>query len=90
MCIRDRWGTAPRSRRAVPHTCTSQACAEEPTAPAQGAPPAEVHAAYQCGLLSEAAAREFNKGAAALRKTADAALLADFGEQVGRAATSRT
>lgn len=51
-----------------------------PTAPA--ASPAEVHAAYQCGLLAEAAARDFQKGASALRKAADGALLTDFGEQV--------
>lgn len=47
----------------------------------QPASPAEVHAAYSCGLLAEAAAREFQKGAASLRKAADGALLADFGEQ---------
>jgi|Transcript_12601 hypothetical protein len=51
--------------------------------PAQQASPAEVHAAYQCGLCAEAATREFNKGAASLRKIADTALLSDFGEQAG-------
>jgi hypothetical protein len=45
------------------------------------APPSEVHAAYQCGLLAEAAARDFQKGATALRKAADAGLLSDFGER---------
>jgi len=52
-------------------------------APAASAPasPAEVHAAYQCGLLAEAAARDFQKGATGLRKAADASLLGDFGEQ---------
>lgn len=43
--------------------------------------PAEVHTAYQCGLLAEAAARDFQKGASALRKASDTSLLADFGEQ---------
>lgn len=47
----------------------------------QTASPAEVHAAYQCGLLAEAAARDFQKGASSLRKATDSALLADFGEQ---------
>jgi len=40
-----------------------------------------VHAAYQCGLLAEAAARDFQKGASSLRKAADAGLLSDFGER---------
>ena len=44
----------------------------------QTASPAEVHAAYQCGLLAEAAARDFQKGASSLRKATDSALLADF------------
>ena len=43
--------------------------------PAQASAPAEVHAAYQCGLLAEAAAREFQKGASALRKSADGTLV---------------
>ena len=54
--------------------------AERSPPPAPAASPAEVHAAYQCGLLAEAAAREFQKGASALRKAADTSLLADFGE----------
>lgn len=57
-----------------------QASARAPAAP-QAASPAEVHAAYQCSLLAEAAAREFQKGASALRKAADGTLLPDFGEQ---------
>jgi len=52
-------------------------------APASSVPasPAEVHAAYQCAQLAEAAARDFQKAAGALRKASDAALLTDFGEQ---------
>jgi hypothetical protein len=51
-----------------------QASARAPAAP-QAASPAEVHAAYQCSLLAEAAAREFQKGASALRKAADGTLV---------------
>ena len=58
---------------------------DEAASRAQGAPisasPAEVLASYQCGQMAEAAAREFQKGAAALRKSADGTLLPDFGEQ---------
>ena len=51
-----------------------QAAERAPAAP-PSASPAEVHAAYQCGLLAEAAAREFQKGASALRKAADGTLV---------------
>jgi len=61
--------------------CVEQAVATGIAGPPLAASPAEVHVAYQCGLLAEAATREFNKGAAQLRKTTDSALLVDFGEQ---------
>jgi len=61
-------------------SCMGQA-AERAPGVSLAAPPADVHAAYQCGLLAEAAAREFQKGASALRKAADAGLLSDFGER---------
>jgi len=61
-------------------SCIGAAAERSPSA-AGTASPAEVHAAYQCGLLAETAAREFQKGASALRKAADASLLSDFGEQ---------
>ena len=48
-------------------SCMGQA-AERAPGVSLAAPPADVHAAYQCGLLAEAAAREFQKGASALRK----------------------
>ncbi|KAL3933762.1 MAG: hypothetical protein SGPRY_000138 [Prymnesium sp.] len=60
----------------------TQVLLNEPLPPQMAAPPADVHTAYQCGLMAEAAAREFNKGASALRKAADSALIADFGEKV--------
>jgi len=61
-------------------SCMGQA-AERAAGGSLPAPPADVHAAYQCGLLAEAAAREFQKGASALRKAADGGLLSDFGER---------
>jgi len=60
--------------------CIDQAAELAPPA-TPSAPPSEVHAAYQCGLLAEAAARDFQKGASALRKAGDAGLLSDFGER---------
>ena len=51
-----------------------QAAERAPAAP-PSASPAEGQAAYQCGLLAEAAARGFQKGASALRKAADGTLV---------------
>ena len=51
-----------------------QAAERAPAAP-QSASPAEVRAAYQCGQLAESAARDFQKGASALRKVADGTLV---------------
>jgi len=62
-------------------SCLDQAAASDVAGSAQAAAPAELHVAYQCGLLAEAVTREFNKGVAQLRKTTDSALLVDFGEQ---------
>jgi hypothetical protein len=60
--------------------CVGKAAQLAPPAAAQSSP-AEVHAAFQCGLLAEAAARDFQKGAAELKSTVDSgALMADFGD----------
>jgi len=61
-------------------TCIGRASELAPAA-SLPASPAEVNAAYQCAMLAEVAARDFQKGASALRKAADASLLTDFGEQ---------
>ena len=73
-------------RRSAPAAATAAAverfgaegAAPKPAPPAE---PAEVAAAYRCTTAAEEAAREFQKGAAALKKAGEGALLPDFGEQ---------
>lgn len=61
-------------------TCVDKASGMASSGPV-AASPAEVHAAYQCSLLAEAAAREFQTSAGALRKATDGGLMSDFGQQ---------
>jgi len=61
-------------------TCINRAADLAPSDPTS-ASPSDVHAAYQCGVLAEAAARDFQRGASALRKASEAGLLSDFGER---------
>ena len=81
-------------RRSAPAAATAAAverfgaegAAPKPAPPAE---PAEVAAAYRCTTAAEEAAREFQKGAAALKKAGEGALLPDFGEQASTARARR-
>lgn len=63
-------------------SCIGQAADRAPGA-APSAMPVEAYVTYQCSLFAEVAAREFQQGAAELRKAADSELLADFGDKAG-------